>query len=355
MKKILSVLLTISMIFALFGSFTIGYADDFSMTMQIGNPTMMVDGAEKPIDDEGSVPVIVNERTLLPVRTVVEEMGGMVDWEADTRTAVLNYGDKEIRLVIDSKTAYLNGSSTELDTAPEIINGRTMLPIRFIAESFGFAVEWDGDTQTVTISKTANSTETAMPTGTPEADESNAIVVYFSRAGEQYGVGVVEKGNTAVIADMIIDATGADKFEILPKEDNYPKTYYELTEVAKEEQNNNARPELASRIENFDKCDTVFLGYPIWWGDLPMIVYTFLESYDFDGKTVIPFCTHAGSGLSGTVINIKKALPNAYVKDGLAIAGTDAQNNKDEVKRSVGEWLKGMGFADKWGLNIGEE
>ena len=168
---------------------------------------------------------------------------------------------------------------------------------------------------------------------------SKALVVYFSRTGEQYEVGVIEKGNTAIVADMIAEQTGADSFEILPKEDNYPTTYKELTDVAKEEQNNNARPEIKDSISNFDQYDTVYLGYPIWWGDLPMICYTFLESYDFSGKTIVPFCTHAGSGDAGTQSKIQSAAPNATVKEVLAITGTDAQNERDSVKSKVTEWL----------------
>ena len=181
---------------------------------------------------------------------------------------------------------------------------------------------------------------TTAEDNTPDTIGSSSIVVYFSRTGEQYGVGVIDKGNTAIVADMIIEQTGADSFEITPKEDNYPMTYNELTDYAKEEQNNNARPEIASTVENFDSYDTIYLGYPIWWGDLPMICYTFLESYDFSDKTIIPFCTHAGSGNAGTQSKIQSAAPNADVKEVLAIAGTDAQNDQDSVKSQVIDWLQ---------------
>ena len=182
---------------------------------------------------------------------------------------------------------------------------------------------------------TAENNAPATETGTG----SKSIVVYFSRTGEQYGVGVIEKGNTAIVADMIVEQTGADSFEILPKSDNYPMTYKELTDVAKEEQNQNARPEIKDTVQNFEQYDTVYLGYPIWWGDLPMICYTFLESYDFSGKTIIPFCTHAGSGNAGTQSKIQAAVPNATVKEVLAISGADTQNNQESVKKSVTEWL----------------
>lgn len=173
--------------------------------------------------------------------------------------------------------------------------------------------------------------------------DNKTLVVYFSRTGEQYGVGVIEKGNTAIVADMIAEQIGADSFEILPKEDNYPITYDELTDYAKDEQNNNARPAIKDEVE-IDSYDTVFIGYPIWWGDMPMICYTFLESYDFSGKTVIPFCTHAGSGNAGTQSTIQSVIPDAEVKEVLAITGTDAQNIQGSVKSEVAEWLETLGF-----------
>ena len=183
-----------------------------------------------------------------------------------------------------------------------------------------------------------DSNETSSGEPAPTSD-SKALVVYFSRTGEQYGVGVIEKGNTAIVAEMIAEQTGADTFEILPKEDNYPMTYDALTEVAKEEQNNNARPAIKDTVENFDSYDVIYLGYPIWWGDLPMICYTFLESYDFTGKTVVPFCTHAGSGNAGTQSKIQSVIPNADVKEVLAITGADAQNDSDSVRTQVIDWL----------------
>jgi len=187
---------------------------------------------------------------------------------------------------------------------------------------------------------TAQADETKADT--PEkASGSKALVVYFSRTGEQYGVGVIEKGNTAIVADMIIEQTGADSFEILPKTDNYPTTYKELTDVAKDEQNQNARPEVKDTVQNFEQYDTIYLGYPIWWGDLPMICYTFLESYDFSGKTIVPFCTHEGSGNAGTQSKIQSVAPNATVKEVLAITGTDTQKDPDSVKTTVTGWLNG--------------
>ena len=219
--------------------------------------------------------------------------------------------------------------------------------ILIIALVFAFAgcSASTGSSKSTSAESTTSQTESKTENGkssTTTVSGGKSLVVYFSRTGEQYGVGVIEKGNTAIVADMIAEQTSADSFEILPKEDKYPMTYKELTDYAKDELNDNARPEIASTVENFDSYNTIYLGYPIWWGDLPMICYTFLESYDFSGKTIIPFCTHAGSGNAGTQSKIQSAVPNAEVKEVLAITGTDTQNNPDSVKATVTEWLNGM-------------
>ena len=112
---------------------------------------MTVNGTEKPIDDNGTEPIIVDDRTLLPVRAVIEEMGGAVLWDSETQTVLLAYGGDIITLAIDNSTAFLNDNAQTLDTAPTIINDRTMLPIRFIAESFHFNVDWRQDEQKVII------------------------------------------------------------------------------------------------------------------------------------------------------------------------------------------------------------
>lgn len=204
------------------------------------------------------------------------------------------------------------------------------------------------ETQIPTSSEeTEKQTEADTSTTAEEpASNSNVLVVYFSRTGEQYGVGVIDKGNTAIVADMIIEATGADSFEILPQEDYYPYTYDELTDVAKKEQNENARPAYAGEAPDLSQYDTVFIGAPVWWGDWPMICYTFFENNAeaLSGKTLIPFSTHAGSGLSGFDSKLASALPNSTVGEGLAISGSDAQNKQDSVKEKVINWLSGLGF-----------
>lgn len=175
--------------------------------------------------------------------------------------------------------------------------------------------------------------------------DTTILVAYFSRTGENYSVGTIEKGNTHIVADMIAEQTGGDMFEISTVTP-YPDDYDECTEIAKQEQNDNARPELVASVENIEDYDIIFLGYPIWWSDMPMAIYTFLESYDFSGKTIIPFCTHEGSGLSSTENNIAEVCPDAEVLDGLSIRGSIAQNSQDEAQEAVINWLKEAGFID---------
>ena len=179
---------------------------------------------------------------------------------------------------------------------------------------------------------------------TSEANETNILVLYFSRTGEQYDVGVIEKGNTAIVAEIVAEATGADLYEILPADNHYPMTYKELTDVALQEQRDHARPAYAGQLPDFDRYDTIFIGAPVWWGDWPMIMYTVFESTSLSGKTLIPFSTHAGSGLSGFDRSLATAYPDCTVAKGFAIAGTDAQNHPDKVQTSVAAWLDKLGF-----------
>ena len=187
--------------------------------------------------------------------------------------------------------------------------------------------------------------ETPDTADTETQTATGKLVVYFSRIGEQYSVGVIEKGNTAIVAEMVAERTGADVFEITPAVDNYPTDNYRaLTDIGLQEQKDGARPAIATDVENFADYDTVFLGYPIWWGDLPMILYTFLETHDFSGKTIVPFCTHGGSQMAGTAAKIEGAVTADAVLSGLAIAGTDAQNSRDSVRETVNDWLAGLGY-----------
>lgn len=175
-------------------------------------------------------------------------------------------------------------------------------------------------------------------------EESGRILIaYFSRADENYSVGTVDVGNTEIMAGFIKDYLGdkADAFKIDPVK-AYPTNYKECTEYATEEKNSNARPEFKnSNSLDLSKYDTILIGYPIWWGDVPMIINTFLEKYDFSGKTIIPFNTHEGSGNSGTFTYIKNKMTSSTVNtNGLAIRGAEAR--KESSRATVENWLKGL-------------
>ena len=195
--------------------------------------------------------------------------------------------------------------------------------------------------------KEANAMESNNTNNVENGENSNStenknLVVYFSMAGNVYNVGNVEIGNTAIMASYIADYLNADTFEIIPVK-TYPTNHSDLINEAKEEQSQNARPEIKNKINNFEQYDTIFIGYPIWWGDLPQIVYTFLEEYDFSGKTIIPFNTHEGSGSSGTYNTIKNKLKDANVNtNGLAIQGKTAR--QEGSRSTVEKWLKGLGY-----------
>ena len=180
----------------------------------------------------------------------------------------------------------------------------------------------------------------AFAEGTP----AHVLVVYFSHAGENYNVGVIEEGNTAKMGRIIAEQLGADVFELVPVVP-YPEDYDSCLDVATEEQRTDARPEYEGGIENWEQYDTVFIGYPIWWGEIPNIVYTFMEAYDFAGKTVIPFNTHEGSGQAHSQRDIERLLTGATVLKGLAVRGRKAQNDAEGTQADVADWLKSIGLA----------
>lgn len=192
----------------------------------------------------------------------------------------------------------------------------------------------------------SDGTASTAADGTAKSSGSKTLVVYFSRTGEQYTVGVIEKGNTAIVAEMIAEKAGADLWEVLPADDHYPMTYSALTDVAKREQSEKARPAYKGTAPDLSGYDTVFIGAPVWWGDWPMIMYTFFEQNRdaLAGKTLIPFSTHEGSGLSGFDRKLGSAIPGAAVGKGLAVRGNDAQNNRGAARDSVNAWLDGLGF-----------
>lgn len=176
------------------------------------------------------------------------------------------------------------------------------------------------------VSEGAPETET-NEAGAPERESGHtSLVVYFSWSG-----------NTKQVANAIANQTGADVFEIVPNE-AYIEDYDALLDVAAQEKESGARPAIAGSIEDIAQYDVIYVGYPNWWGDMPMIMYTFFDSYDLSGKTVAPFCTSGGSGLSNTVSSIKELEPDANVLDGLHIGSSSASNPSD----AVSDWLSSM-------------
>lgn len=164
------------------------------------------------------------------------------------------------------------------------------------------------------------------------------LVVFYSRAGENYFGGQyrsVAVGNTEKVANRIAEAVGGEQFKIQQKEP-YAADYQTCIRQAKADQQAKARPELEALPDNLDRYDEIYLGYPNYWGDMPMAVYTFLEAFDWTGKTIYPFCTHEGSGLSGTERKIANTCKGARVADGLAICGSKAEQSE----KAVLQWLK---------------
>ena len=164
------------------------------------------------------------------------------------------------------------------------------------------------------------------------------LIVYFSRTGENYVNGTIKKlsvGNTETAAKLIQSKTGADMFKLVPLV-SYSEDYNECIEQAKDDQRRSARPELTAYPDSIEQYDTVYLGYPNYWGTMPMCVFTFLEHFDFSGKTIRPFCTHEGSGLGSSVGDIKKLCPNAKVGTGLAIHGAKVDKSGSDIDK----WLK---------------
>ena len=163
------------------------------------------------------------------------------------------------------------------------------------------------------------------------------LIAYYSRKGQNYvGDRIVDLsvGNTEVAAKMAQELTGGDLFEICTVK-SYPVDYTETTEVATVEKRNNARPELSTHVVNMDQYDTIILVYPNCLGTFPMAVFTFLEEYDFSGKTILPFCTHEGSGLGNSERDIRKLCPESKVQPGLAIRGGSVKSAGDTIK----SWL----------------
>lgn len=163
------------------------------------------------------------------------------------------------------------------------------------------------------------------------------LIAYYSRRGENYVSGNIVNlpiGNTEIVAQKIEKLTNGDMFRIDTVK-NYPADYNECTRIAKSELQKNARPRLLDKVDDMKQYSIVFLGYPNWWGTMPMVVHSFLESYDFTGKTIIPFCTHEGSGMGQSVSDIKRLCPSSTVHEGVPIRGSLVEDSDKEIGKLV--------------------
>ena len=162
---------------------------------------------------------------------------------------------------------------------------------------------------------------------------SKILIVYYSRKGENYWNGSIKsiaKGNTERVAEFIKKAVGGDLFEVETVR-SYSESYMTCIDEAKQELREKARPEIKAYPDNFEEYDTIFVGYPNWWGTMPMCMFTLLEKYDFTGKTIIPFCTNEGSGMGGSERDLKKLCKGATVKPGLSIHGAEAEQSESKA------------------------
>lgn len=211
------------------------------------------------------------------------------------------------------------------------------------------ACQSDGE-QSSSQSQNSGQTESSANVEIPE--DANILVAYFTYgenaklpdgvdASSSASIQAWDRdttGNTGLAAHWISDAAGGDLFSI-QTEEKYPGDYDDTVDQGQEEQSENARPKLSSHVDHMDQYDVVFLGYPNWWGDMPMAVYSFLDEYDLSGKTVIPFVTSGGSGFSDTVSAIKEEEPDADVQEGLELSDSETADSEDEVK----SWVESLG------------
>ena len=171
---------------------------------------------------------------------------------------------------------------------------------------------------------------------------AKTLIAFFSRADENYFGGAmryVKVGNTEIVAGLMKELIDADSFKIEMK-DPYSPVYMTCINEAKKDLREGKRPELKSMPESIDEYDTIVLGYPNYWGTMPMAVVTFLENFDFTGKTILPLCTNEGSGMGSSESDIKKYAKGADVKKGLAVSGSYAADSKEDVK----EWFEKNGL-----------
>ncbi len=182
-----------------------------------------------------------------------------------------------------------------------------------------------------------NKQENINPITQSNNQAMNKIVIFFSHAGDNYAVGNIEVGNTKIVADYITEITGANQFEIVThKYDGM--AYTPLINLAKEEANKGELPPYEGTVPDLSQYDTVFIGGPVWWGTYPQVMFTLFKDINLDGKTVIPFTTHEGSGLASCASDVKKAFPKAKITGEFSIYGHEVRTGKAKVEK----WLRGL-------------
>ncbi len=184
------------------------------------------------------------------------------------------------------------------------------------------------DTQTTEA--IASEIQETVDSSASETKEENILIAYFSQTG-----------NTEKLAEDIHNSVGGDMFEITTVTP-YPDDYNTLVDQARQEQDEDFRPELAAHIDNVEQYDIIFLGYPNWWSDLPMPVFSFLDEYDLSGKTIIPFCTSGGGGFGNGVESMQSAEPDAVFEEGFEVDGSSV----DSAETDVNEWLERLGLEE---------
>ena len=203
------------------------------------------------------------------------------------------------------------------------------------------------------IQEEASSGSAGQETQASDEQTTNILIAYFTRADNVQQDSNLDAtssasinlegddyiGNMEIMAQYIQEEVGGDLFSVQTAE-LYSQNYRETTDQAKEEQNNDERPELVSHVENMEQYDVVFLGYPNWWGGLPMPMFTFLEEYDFSGKTIIPFCSHGGSALGSGPSEIQKLCPDAALLEGIAVSGSQVEESQADIQ----SWIADLGL-----------
>lgn len=205
---------------------------------------------------------------------------------------------------------------------------------------FGFDFSRSQVKRSQSVSATNSSSHSQVTKSSVSHSKNERIlIVYFSRTGTNYPDVTLKQGHTRRVANEIEKVTGGTMYEIVPAVP-YPKNYQATVDQAQNEQDRNARPKIKDSLPNVDQYDTIFFGYPIWWGELPMIVRTFMDNVNLNGKTIIPFSTNEGSGWGNSLTTISHQYPRATVRKGFSIQGQKA----DTAQHQIDTWLRGLGY-----------